>query len=130
MQYQIPWQDVTCIDYPGSFSPTGSSIDTIDTTEELDILFSLLIKQRSIRRFPCQSLLSVLEIDLSSVRPRLEIKSETSLWEIKEVSEDIIIGMTTHDFIVHIPPIREYTIRVGIEKVEKASPHIVELEGV
>lgn len=49
----------------------------------------------------------------------------------EEISDEMIAaGMLEHDFVVQMPPIREYTLRVRIKSIEKAVPHIVEPEGI
>lgn len=49
----------------------------------------------------------------------------------EEISDEMIVsGMIKHDFIVQMPPIREYTLRVRVKSIEKATPHIVEPEGI
>ena len=51
--------------------------------------------------------------------------------EAKDISEEMIVaGMIKHDFIVQMSPIREYSLRVRVKSMEKATPHIVEPEGV
>lgn len=132
MMYQLTLQDVTYRDYPIQYPPAGSSMKEIDISEVLDSLFSIWIRQKRLKEpFSYQNLLSLFEIDLSSVWPRFEAKSETTLMEIKEICEEMIVaGMIKHDFIVQIPPIREYALRVRVKSIEKATPHIVEPEGV
>jgi hypothetical protein len=52
--------------------------------------------------------------------------------ENEEISDEaIILEMIEHDFIVRMPPVREYTLRVKVKSVEKGIPHVhlTELEG-
>lgn len=129
--YQPRGQDVTSHIYPIPHLFSGSSTEQTDINEILDNLFSTWVREIKGVFYFYQSLLPVLELDLSSVCPRFEIKSETSMIEIKEISEEIIVaGMIKDDFIVKMPPIREHTLRVKIKSIEKAHPHIVEPEGV
>ncbi len=132
MVYQGISQDVTCPDYPIQYTPTGSSTREADINELLDIPFSILIRQkRPNEYFPFyQNPLFLFEIDLSSVWPRFEVKSGTSLIEVKEISEEMIVaGMIKHNLIVQMSPIKEYTLRVRVKSIEKATPHIVGAEG-
>jgi hypothetical protein len=49
----------------------------------------------------------------------------------KEISDEMIAtGMLEHDFVVQMSPIREYTLRVRIKSIEKATPHIVGPEDI
>lgn len=49
----------------------------------------------------------------------------------EEISDEMIVsGMMKHDFIVQIPPIRKYTLRVRVKSIEKATPRVVEPEGI
>lgn len=131
MMYQPALQDITYQDYPIQYPLSGRSTEEMDISEILDSLFSIWIRQKRPKEIFYQNLLSLLEIDLSSVWPHYEIKSETSLMEIKEISEEMIVaGMIKYDFIVQIPPIRECTLRVRIKSIEKATPHIVEPKGI
>lgn len=79
MIYQITSQDVTFRDYPIQFPPIGSSIIGTDINEALDSSLSIFIRQKRLTEsFYSLNLLSLLEIDLSSVYPHFGIKSETS----------------------------------------------------
>ncbi|MFQ6062271.1 MAG: hypothetical protein ACE5J9_03740 [Methanosarcinales archaeon] len=75
-------QDVTYQDYPIQYpSAISSRIEEIDKNEILDSLSFIWIRKLLKEHFFYyfyQSLLPSLEIDLSSVYPRFEIKSETS----------------------------------------------------
>jgi hypothetical protein len=49
----------------------------------------------------------------------------------EEISDEMIAtGMLEHDFVVQMPPVREYTLRVRIKSIEKATPHIVGPEDI
>lgn len=51
--------------------------------------------------------------------------------DVEEISdEDIMIAMLENDFIVKMPPRKEYKIRVRVKSIEKASPRIVEPEEI
>jgi hypothetical protein len=110
--------------------PTGSSVE-IDTVEELNILFASLMNQRFKRLILYRSPIPLFEIDLSSVRPRFDMKSETFETGVKEISEDMIVAeMLKYDIVIHLPPVREYPIKIKVERVEKATPCVVEPEGI
>jgi hypothetical protein len=147
MIHQSTLQEVTSQNYLIHDLPSGSSTEETNITKILDNLSSTWIRQKSEECFyPYPNLLPLLEIDWSTVlrllplleidwstvlRPFFEVKSETSLVEIKEISEEAIVtGVMKHDFIVRMPPIKEYTLRVKVKSIEKATPHIVEPEGV
>jgi hypothetical protein len=74
------------------------------------------------------TLSGLLEIDSSSVQPHFEMKSETS--EIKEISEKFIPEDIECDIVVRMPPIKRRRIKVKVKNVRKATPNIVEPEGV
>lgn len=49
----------------------------------------------------------------------------------EEISDEMIAtGMLEHDFVVQMPPVREYTLRVRIKSIEKATPHVVGPEDI
>jgi len=49
----------------------------------------------------------------------------------EEISDEMIAsGMLEHDFVVQMPPVREYTLHVRIKSIEKATPHIVGPEDI
>jgi len=125
--YQLTMQDVTYPDYPIQhfFSPSTGIKET-----ETDIWDSVLSKwiRKHPKRLFYHSLISLFEIDLSSIWPHFEIKNDTSLFEEifdKEISEDIV----EFDIVVRMPPMKEWSTQVKVKSVEKATPHIVEPEG-
>jgi len=128
MMYQLTMQEVTYQDYPIQyFSSSSTEIKQIDITDIWDSVLSKWIIERP-NRPVYHSLLSLLEIDLSSIWPQFEVKTETSLFkEIseKEIPEDIV----EFDIVVRMLPVKERTIWVKVKSVEKATPRIVEPEG-
>jgi len=47
----------------------------------------------------------------------------------EDISEERIVSeMIDRDFIVQMPPVKKYTIRVKIKGIKKASPRVVEPE--
>ena len=128
MMYLLTMQEVTYQDYPIQyFSSPSTEIKQIDITDIWDSVLSKWIIERP-KRPVYHSLLSLLEIDLSSIWPHFEIKTETSLFEEifeKEIPEDIV----EFDIVVRMPPVKERTIWVKVKSVEKATPRIVEPEG-
>lgn len=131
IMYAITLQDVTNRDYLIQRLPARSSRREIDTGEVLDAFSSILTREKVLWQFFYQTLMPLLETDFSTVRPSFEMKSETSLMEIEKVSEHIILtGMIKRDFITKMPPTSLQTVRVRVKKIEKATPHIVEPEGV
>ena len=108
-----------------SLSSPSSDIDKVDIAELWNELSSFIPSisgtQRSARML--LPLFYLLEIDHSSVRPRLEPKNETF---VEEISEQMIMEkMTKHDFIVKMPPVSEYTIKVRVKSIEQAVTHIL-----
>jgi hypothetical protein len=119
-------EDMRGEEYPIKLlSGPSSGVEKVDITELVDELQSLW--QKNIRLayssrtpFPLSYL---FEIDYSSVWPRFEIKNETF---VDGVSEEMILErMVRHDFIVKMPPVSEYTIKVKIKSIDAATPHIV-----
>jgi hypothetical protein len=99
-----------------------------DISEELDRLFSSLMGLKL--DFLYQNLPLVPQVDTSSLKfPRFKPENETYLTE--ELSEEEIIGkMIEYDPIVRMSPLKEYTVRVRIESINKATPRVVEPEGI
>jgi len=137
--YQQTMQEVTCKDYPIQYSSNISSrFEEIDKNETLDSVLSIWIREKQLRRpFFYRTLLSLFEVDISSVRPYFEIKRGTSLVEeavgekpipryISE--EDILLEMIEHDFVVRMPPKKRYTIELEVKNIIKGEPRIAEPE--
>lgn len=131
MMYQSTFQDVT---YPNSPTQYISSPST--EIEEIDMMTSLenqiSAQKPSVKSY--RSLLPFFKIDRSSIFfPRVEIENNTSL--IEEVSEEVsekttvIEEMLELDIVVRMPPIKEWSARLRVISVEKATPRIVEPEG-
>jgi len=131
MMYQLTSRDVTYQGYPIQYPLTGSwRAEETETSEILDSLFSIWMGQKRLKvPFFYRNLSTLFEIDISSVYPHFEIKSETSL--IGEAIEEVIPEeMLEFDVVVRMSPIKEYTARVRIKSIEKAIPHIVEPKGI
>lgn len=128
MMYQLTMQDVTHRDYPIQyFSNPSTGIEEIDIINLWDSVLSNWIRERPKRPF-YHSLILLFETDLSSIWPRFEIKSETSMLEEilgREIPED----MLEFEIVVRMPPMKERSARVRVKSVEKATPRIVEPEG-
>jgi len=120
-------QDVKTKSYTIQGVFTGSSREEeTDMSEELDRLFSLLMSQKL--DFLYQNLLSMFQVDVSSICPRFEPENETYLTgELLE--EEIISEMVGSDFIVRMSPVKEYTARIRLKSAEKATPRIIEPDG-
>ncbi|MCK4245078.1 MAG: hypothetical protein KAX20_05580 [Candidatus Omnitrophica bacterium] len=131
MIYQLTLQDVTYQDYPIPCPfAISSRVEEIDKNEAWNRLLSILIREKRLKGPFLYQALSLLEIDLSSVWPRYEIKNETSLIEeIVDISEeDIVTEMLEHDFIVRMPPRKRYTVEMKVENIRRGEPRIVEPE--
>ena len=136
--YQQTTQEVTYKGYPIQYlSAISSRFEEIDKNEALDSVLSILIGEKQLRQHFLGTLLSLLEVDFSSVRPYFEIKRETSLVEeavgekpipryISE--EDILLEMIEHDFVVRMPPKKRYTIELEVKNIIKGEPRIAEPE--
>lgn len=129
MSYEMTSMDVTTEDYPAPYASTGSSRrEETDINEILNRLFYALMRRELFRQpFFYRSLLPSFEIDFSSVYSQFESKIETYETELLS-EEDIVSGMLKQDFIVKMPPVKEYTVCVKVKSVEKATPRIVEPE--
>ncbi len=125
MMYQLTMQDVTYRDYPIQyFSSPSTGIEEIDIIDIWDSVLSNWVRERPKRPF-YHSLISLLETDLSSIWPHFEIKSETSMFEEileREIPED----MLEFDIVVRMPPMKEWSARLRVKSVEKATPCIVD----
>lgn len=131
MSCEVTLQDVTSQAYPTQYPFTASSrVEETDISEILDSTYFFQIRQKWLEGllfYP--SLFPQLEIDLSSVQPHFEIKSETSL--IRETTEEAVPEeMLEYDVVVRIPPRKRYTIELRIKTVRRGEPRIVEPEGL
>jgi hypothetical protein len=130
--YQLTSQHITYRDYPIQYiSSPSTGAKEIDIMDELDSLVSVLLRNRPIKFYP--NLLSLFEIDWSSVRPHFEIKNETFLKHTiaEEISEeDLFLEMLEHDFVVKMPPKRRYTIELDIKNIRRGEPRIFEIEEI
>ncbi len=66
-------------------------------------------------------------IKISSVSPDFKLTDEPYI-DKKLSEEDIINEMMKHDIVIRMPPIREYSIKLKIKSVEKASPKVIRPE--
>lgn len=131
MMYQLTMQDVTYQGYSIQYPPAVSSrVVEMDISEMVDSLLAIWMKKKRLKEpFFYRTLLALLETDSSSVWPRFETKSETSL--IKEAVEEAIPEeILEFNIVVRMPPIKEWTTQVRIKSTEKATPHIVEPGGI
>lgn len=125
--YQLTMQDVTYRDYPFQyFSNPSTGIEEFDIIDFGSSVLSNWIRARPKKIF-YHSLISLLETDFSSILPHFEIKNETLMFEEileKEIPEDTL----EFDIVVRMPPKEEWSARVRVKSVEKATPCIVEPE--
>lgn len=130
MVHEVTSRDITTKDYPIPYPFTGSSWrEETDISEILDWFFFVLMREELLKKpFFYRSSLQSFEIDLSSVYSQFESKIETYVTELLS-EEDIVSGMLKQDFIVRMPPAKEYIVWVKVKSVEKATPRIVETEG-
>jgi hypothetical protein len=128
--YQLTKQDIVYVDYPIQlFSISSIGEERIGIT---DIVSGLLSSCALELHYLYRSLFPGPEIDLSSIQSYFEIKNETSLIEkLSEIaiSEDISEDMLEFDIVIRMPPKKEWSVRLRVESIEKAKPHIVEPEG-
>lgn len=129
MSYKATLQDITSRDYLIEYPLTASSgVEKADISERLDSLFFVWVRRNLLNgSLFYRNLSPLLEIDLSSVYSQFELKIETYTAKLLS-EEDIVSAMLKQDFIVRMPPVREYTVWVKVKRVEKATPRIVEPE--
>jgi hypothetical protein len=48
----------------------------------------------------------------------------------RKINEDIMIAMQEHELIIRIIPVKKYKIRVKVKSIKKASPRVIEPEGI
>jgi len=114
-------------EYPISGVFTGSSRkESTELREILDWLCFSIIRQDF---YYLRGVMPLFEIDISSVYPHLELTSETYVTE-DLTEEEIAYKMLDHDFIIKMPPKKEYTIRVKVRSIEKATPRIIKPDGL
>lgn len=127
MMYQPTFQYVTYTNSPTQYiSSPSTEIEEIDMMTSLENQISA--QKPSVKSY--RSLSPFFKIDRSSIFfPRVEIENNTSL--IEEVSEKttVIEEMLELDIVVRMPPIKEWSARLRVISVEKATPRIVEPEG-
>jgi hypothetical protein len=121
------WQETTSQNYSiHNLSALSSSLGEIVISELLNRLLLTSRKELLLKLRSYQPLSPLFEIDQSSVRPSLEPESKTFSTELTELSEETIIKeLVKDDFIIQMPPVRDYTLRVRVKSIEKATPHIV-----
>lgn len=146
--YKITSQDLVIRDYPIEYLSTVSSRrEETGISEELDQLLFVSNRERLFETpFFNISVHSSFEIDSSSVYSKFKSKIETYVTELvspdrtirpagfydingSPKEEDIVNGMIDNDYIVRIPPVKQYTVSVKVKSVERATPRIVEPEG-
>jgi len=133
MMYQLALQGGTCLDYPIQYpSSMSSRIEKIDKNETWNRLLTTLLKERHLKsQFLYQNLLSLFEIDLSSVYPSLDIKIKNETFLLEETFEKIISEEFLElDIFVQMPPLKQWTTRLKIKSVKSAIPHIWEPEEI
>lgn len=138
MMCKLTLRGVTYQGYPIQYpSAVSSGLEEIDINDIWNSLLSVWIQEKRFRNpFLYPSLMSLHEIDRSSVRPHFEVKNDTSLIEEavekaipKYISEeDIVMEMVEHDFIVRMPPKKRYIVELEVKDVRKGEPRIVEPE--
>jgi hypothetical protein len=107
----------------------SSREENVIMNEILDVLLSIWMKRsRSKTSRFYRTSLSLLEIDSSSIWPHFETKSETSFME--RIDEESVLLDIEFDIVVKIPPVKERTVKVRVKGMKKATPNIVEPEGV
>ena len=66
---------------------------------------------------------------MKSMKPMKPMTETYETYVTEALSEENIVNeMLEHDFIVRMPPVKEYTVWVKVKSVEKATPRIVEPE--
>ncbi len=71
--------------------------------------------------------ITILEVDLSTVYPRFEAKSETRL-EHSLSDEAILEDMLDHELFARMPPKKSYRKTVNIASIKKPLPKVVKVE--
>lgn len=129
MLCEITSKDITTKNYSIPYAFTGSSrLEEMSINEVSDWLLCALTKQELLKvPFFYRSLISLFEIDLSSVYSQYKSKVETYLTGLQS-EEDIINGILKQDFVVKMPPVKQYYVRIKVKSVEKATPRIVETD--
>ncbi len=128
-------EEVTNSDYPIQPQYLYSPSTSIEGVDKGDFLINVIVNliRQNLRRPSYFSFGSILETDLSSIRPHIEIKSETS--SIEEVGKDItriiseeeiFLEMVEQDFVVRMPPKKRYKIQVLVRSIKKGEPRMVE----
>lgn len=132
MLCEITSKDITTKNYSIPYAFTGSSkLEEMSINDVSDWLLYSLTKQELLKvPFFYRSLISLFEIDLSSVYSQHESKVETYVTTGLQSEEDIVNGVLKQDFIVIMPPVKQYCVQVKIKSVGKAIPRIVEPDGV
>lgn len=127
MRYQMLTQDVTWEDYVTQDLANGASWEKLEVNEELDIHLSVLSRKRYLRvPIDYERFLAILYLDFSSVHPKLiETSGETSDIRLGRIPEELLPSIATEDYVVKMPPVKKYTIKLKIKGVKKAVPRAV-----
>ncbi|MEW5936785.1 MAG: hypothetical protein AB1665_03075 [Candidatus Thermoplasmatota archaeon] len=122
---QATFQSRLYVDYSIQYPMAGSSTKEPDINEVIDNLFSIPDQRKLLTRIFHQNLLSLFEIDLSSVQPHFEMRREPLLIETEKISEEMIAAeMLVHDFTVRIPP-KRYRVEIEVRSKKRGEPTIV-----
>lgn len=126
--YQSVWQETTNQNYlPQDTSAPSSKIE-MDMEEIFSELLVNWAREKTLKKpISYQALLPLFEIDLSSVLPRFEVRSETFKRETIEIFPEE--GLEFNIF-VRMPPVKRWTARVRVKNIRKATPHVSEPEGI
>ena len=137
MQYELP----RIIPSPATIALGIEEIDGLNI--DVDMLKPSIVLNPG---FYDQFEIDISTIDMFSTKPAIKVKNETLMLKMEfadkstqkyelgmvfseDISdEDIMIAMLDNDFIVKMPPKKEYKIRVKVISIEKASPRVVEPE--
>lgn len=104
------------------FDCSRSDLGIIDRINLMDIL------PKNLHLF-YKNLNFLFQTDSSSIRPNFEIKNETAL--NKEILDiEIRENMLEFDIFVQMPAKKEQFARVRMKSIEKATPNIVEPDGL
>lgn len=122
----IPWESLLPQDYKDRFS---SPTCYIVFREEDPGTQRLLEVKNPMMEFAEHR--SDYAVSMSELSRQIVVRELIPHITVEETPEDIILAaMMRYDLVVKMPPTSEYTVRARVEAIEKATPHVVEPEGV
>ncbi len=119
-------RDVTYKDFFEEYQSSESTNNEIKKEEYyiFDKFSTICIGYRGLNGIYHLNFSSLIDVDLSSVFPHLEINNET--YQKEPVKEEIIEDISEYNLVFRIPPQKIYKIRMNVKSIKKGVIRIIE----